>query len=123
MATSQIGLGFVANAQLWIETVLGATAIQLKATSGTIYIVEVDNTANASAASFVKLYDATSGTVTVGTTAPDWIIKCAGNTKQDYVVVGGAAFATALTTACVTTGGTAGSTAPTGAVIVKISYV
>lgn len=86
-------------------------------TTGSIYVVDVDNTANA-AASFVKIYDAASPTV--GTTAPDWVFKVPASVRRIFACTDGVAFATALSIACVTTGGTAGTTGPTSAVTVRI---
>jgi len=93
----------------------------VKASSGTIYSIIIDNTANA-AVSYLKLYDAASGSVTVGTTAPDWIFKVAASTKVTILFPEGIAFGTALTEASLTAGGTAGSTGPTSDMAVTILY-
>lgn len=122
MAQSTIFLPTITNANIWIETSLGATAEQIKSTSATIYIIDVDNTANSSP-TFVKLYDATSGNVTVGTTAPDWTFKIPNGIRVVIVPSGGVATATALTAAALTTGGTGGTSSPASACIVKITYV
>ena len=103
------------------DTVNGSTAVAVKASSGTLYHVECDNTANA-AATYVKLWDLASGSVTVGTTAPDWVFKIPASVRITQPIPGGVAFGTALTVASLTTGGTAGTTAPSSATIVRIVY-
>ena len=85
--------------------------------SGTVYIASIsfDNSNNAAAASFLKLYDASAPTV--GTTAPDWIISAKGGDKVHMVFFKNKPkFTTALSVACVTAAGTAGATSPTSAV-------
>ena len=84
----------------------------------TVYLVDVDNSANA-ATTYVKLYD--NAGPTVGTTAPDIILKVTASTRKVFTLdMGGIAFTTGLSFASLTAGGTAGSTGPTSDVIVKI---
>ena len=84
----------------------------------TVYMVDVDNSANA-AITYVKLYDSTGPTV--GTTAPDIILKVTASARKVFVLdPGGIAFTTGLSFASLTAGGTAGTTGPTSDVIVKI---
>lgn len=82
--------------------------------SGTLYLVEVDNTANG-AASYVKFYN--TATVTVGTTAPDLIIMVPASSRVNCMFSTGIAFGTAFSHACVTAGGTGGTTSPGSAVV------
>ena len=93
----------------------------VKASSGAIYSIIVDNSANA-AVTYLKLWDVASGSVTVGTTAPDWIFKIPASTKLTIIFPETIAFGTALTEASLTAGGTAGSTGPTSDVPVTILY-
>src|SRR3990167_9218993 len=86
-------------------------------TTGSMFLIDVDNTANG-AASFLKIYDAASPTV--GTTAPDWIFKIPASVRRVIGCTEGLAFGTALSFATVTAGGTAGVTGPTSDVIVRI---
>lgn len=84
----------------------------------TVYMVDVDNSANA-AVTYVKLYDATGPTV--GTTAPDMILKVTASARKIFVFdMAGIAFTTGLSFASLTAGGTAGVTGPTSDTIVKI---
>lgn len=120
MATTTVILASLAN-NLFEETALGATIVAVKASSATVKYVTIDNTANASA-SYLKLYNVASGSVTVGTTAPDAILLAAASTKVQFPIPDGWVFGTALSVACLTAGGTAGTTAPTSSVIVRIAY-
>lgn len=84
----------------------------------TVYMVDVDNSANA-AVTYVKLYNA--ATAVVGTTAPDIILMVPASVRKLFVFdMAGVAFSTGLSFASVTAGGTAGTTGPTSDVIVKI---
>jgi hypothetical protein len=121
MAVTQLPVASPSGATSYVNTDSNETKSAVRASSGTIYAIVIDNTANASA-SYVKLYDAASGNVTVGTTAPDWIFKAAASVKKTYVMPEGIAFATALTEASVTAGGTAGTTGPTSDVALSIVY-
>ena len=121
MATTQVTLGYPTGTKIFAETDLEGTAVAVAAAAATVYQVEVDNASN-SVASFVKLWNVASGSVTVGTTAPDWCLMVPASVKRSFSMVDGIAFGTAITAACVTTAGTAGTTNPTFAVPVKIVY-
>lgn len=109
------------NTSLFNDTVNQSTATAVKASSATVYYIEVDNTANA-AASYTKLWNTASGSVTVGTTAPDVVILAPASTLVKVPFIGGLAFGTAVTVATVTTAGTAGTSNPSSSVIVRIAY-
>jgi len=85
--------------------------------SGTIYLAEIDNTANG-AVTYVKLYN--TAAVTVGTTVPDLVLMVAASSSRTYAITAGIAFGTAISMAATTAGGTAGTTGPTSAVIVRL---
>ena len=84
--------------------------------SGTLYAIEVDNSNNGSAVYF-KLADSTNATA--GTTAADIVLKCAGSTKTNYVVVGGVAFSNGFSHWCVTAAAEDNTTAPGSSVVVR----
>lgn len=89
----------------------------VRAGATTVYQVDIDNTLPA-AATFVKLYDAASPSV--GTTAPDYILKIAsGKRKVFTLALDGVPF-TNLSFAAVTAGGTAGTGNPSAACPVRI---
>ena len=121
MAVTNIDIAVPSGAKRYSNTDCNATKDAVKASSGTLYALVLDNTANA-AASYVKLWDVASGDVTVGTTAPDWIFKLPASTSVTFVIPAGEAFGTALTIACVTTAGTAGTTGPTSDVVAQLVY-
>lgn len=122
MATSVVDISSPSGLNKFKETDLQGTKIAVDATSGTIHAIIIDNTANAAEVEYLKLWDAASGDVTVGTTAPDWVIKIPAATKRTIVFHEGLAYGTALTAACVTTAGTAGTTNPTASVVVEILF-
>lgn len=120
MAVSNLILTALAT-NLFQDTNNANSAIAVKAASGTIFVVYVDNSANA-AKSYVKFFD-TNAAVTVGTTVPDWCIQVAASFKGNVLIAtAGVAFTTGLQVATVTTGGTAGVTSPSSAVVVQIAY-
>jgi len=105
------------GAKIVNDTTVGNTAvINVTGAAGAIYYVEIDNTANA-AFSYLKVYD--TGTVTVGTTDPDWIFRADASSNNKYVIPTDVNFATALSYCCVREAGTGGTTAPASAVAVR----
>ena len=127
MAIDQINISTPSNLIVFTDTVMGNAVDGIKSSSARVYSVVVDNSANGGAASYVKLYNVASGSVTVGTTAPDEVIYVpAGAIVTRLYFTGavfGVVFGTALSAACVTTAGTAGSTSPSSAVIVTVNFV
>lgn len=127
MAISQVNVSTPSNEIVFTDSAMGATVDGIKASSTIVNYVIVDNSANGGSPSYVKLYNLASGSVVVGTTAPDDIIYVtAGKVVTMNYYTGaliGKFFGTALSAACVTTGGTAGVTSPAGSVIVTISYI
>jgi hypothetical protein len=109
------------------DTAIGNTADAVKASSAKVYSVFVDNSANGGAASYVKLFNAAAGGVTVGTTVPDEVIFVPGGAIVEKLFftssAPGITFGTALAACCVTAGGTAGVTAPSSSVICTLNYV
>lgn len=84
----------------------------------TVYIVDVDNSANA-AVTYTKLYNSTGPTI--GTTAPDVILMTPASVRKVFILdMSGVAFSTGLSFASVTAGGTAGTSNPSSSVIVRI---
>lgn len=99
---------------------------EIKASAGTIYGMWVTNTATSTR--FVKFYNATAASVTVGTTTPVITIGIPGNTSDD--VSGsfgpggiGIGFATAISVAATTAAADADTGAPSaGDVIINVFY-
>jgi hypothetical protein len=105
---------------------LDETEEEVKATAGTVHAIWVTNTATATR--WLKLYNATTANVTVGTTTPLITIGIPGNSSDDISGHFGAnsygiGFDTAIT-AAVTTGVADNDTGAPGAndVIVNIFY-
>ena len=127
MAITQVEVATPAGLFIFQDTVMGNAVDGIKASSTKVYSVTVDNSANGGAASYVKLYNVASGSVSVGVTSPDEVIFAPGGAVITQYYFTGAAqgkvFGTALSAVCVTTGGTVGSVSPSSSVIVSVSYV
>jgi len=95
-------------------------AIQLSAT--TLYSIALTNAATA-VTPYLKFFD-TTGTVTLGTTAPVFTFGVQPNYANMTVSLGtaGLAFANGMQIACVTDAGTAGSTAPSDAITITLVF-
>ena len=105
----------VSGLQVYKQTNTTSTADNnITGAATTLYAVSVDNTANPAQTVYLKLYDAASPTV--GTTVPAFIFMIPGGYSRIRFSKG-MAFATALSWACVTAPGTAGTTSPTAAVV------
>lgn len=126
MAITQITVASPSGQIQFTDTAMGNTADGVKASSTVLYSVVVDNSANGGAASYVRLWNAASGGIVVGTTVPDEVIFVPAGKIITVVyfdsATPGKTFGTALSAACVTTGGTAGNTSPASAVKVTINY-
>lgn len=126
MAITQINVSSPANEILFTDSAMGATVDAVKAGSATVFWVQIDNSANSGAATYVKLFNLAAGSVTVGTTVPDEVIYVPAGAKITHMLMTGAnpgkSFNTALSAIAVTAGGTGGSTAPTSSVPVTICY-
>jgi hypothetical protein len=124
---TQVNVTSPANEIIFQDTAMGTSVDGIKASSALVYSVTVDNSANGGAASYVKLYNLASGSVTLGTTVPDEVILAPAGQVVTAIfktgAAGGKTFGTALSAACVTTGGTAGIVAPSSSVVVSVNYV
>lgn len=117
MALSKQTLAFTASLKLIRDTDVDETAENdVNAGAGTLYGIKINNSLN-SAASFVKLYN--NAAPTVGTTAPDMVIKVKAGKTRSLLIPQGISFPTGISYACVTAGGTGGVTGPTSAVTVE----
>lgn len=100
------------------ETAAGATPDNnVTGAAGSIYLLDIDNSNNSDNPAYLKVYD--NAAPVVGTTAPDLIVRVPANQRRSMAIPEGWAF-TALSFACVISGGTAGSTGPTNPVPVRI---
>lgn len=126
MAVTQVTVASPAAEVIYTNTALANAASAVKSSSTLLLYAIIDNTANG-AASYVKLYNVASGSVTVGTTAPDEIFYVPAGVVKTYLFYTGAAqgatYGTALTACCVTAGGTAGTVSPSSSVVASFGYV
>jgi hypothetical protein len=118
MTASQIILGGNLSTDIIEDTSVNSTAQNNVTGAAAVFFgVFIDNTAN-SAASYVKIYNHAGPTV--GTTDPDFVFICPASSTRQYTMAGGVALGTALSYACTTSGGTAGTASPSNAVLVRI---
>ena len=94
-------------------------------TAAVLYSAKLDNSANATEAVYVKIYQNTSATasgLTVGTTNPIFVMKAPASSVTQLMLPAGMAAAGSnyLHMAVVTTAGVAGTTDPTGTVSVTL---
>ncbi len=116
--------GFLGTSQ-FVDLEVNATVEFLSDAAAILHGIFVDNTQN-TVDSFVKIWDTnTTGGVNLGTTVPDLVLRvAAGGTIFLPFLIAAAAIAnpegwalgTGLAVACVTAGGTGGTTGPTNAV-------
>jgi len=97
-----------------------AAVVVVKASSGVIYELELDNTANA-AATYLRLYNATSATL--GSTQYDGLVYVPASTKITVVITSGVTYGTGICYAATTSATLATTTAPTSAFAIKMVYV
>lgn len=112
----------ITGAALVIDTSAVNTAVAVKASSAVLYNLELDNTANG-AASYFKICNLAAGSVSVGTTVPDFVFMVPASVKITLGFPGGVTLGTALSYFATTAGGTAGSTSPSSAFAIKLIYV
>lgn len=95
---------------------------EVKATAGQVYFLHLQNL-HASSARFVKFYNATAASVTVGTSTPLYTFRLAAGETITESIPQGLAFSTAITVAA-TTGIADADTGAPGAneVVVNLGY-
>lgn len=87
-------------------------------TSGSIYLVDVDNTANTSAAVYLRIADASSvANVSVDHT---WLFHVLAGRRMSYVMHAGIAYSAGVTMWCTTDPASGNGTSPSSAVVVRI---
>lgn len=121
MATTQITLGFPTGMKIFTETSIANTAITIVGAAGVIYMIDIDNTGNAAQDEYVKFYNS-NGAVTVGTTVPDHVFMIYRGHRRPIAIPEGLNFAIGIQVACVQSGGTGGTTSPTSAVPLRVTY-
>jgi len=122
MAVSNINIAQITGANLFLDTANEDTVIAVKGSSGVIYSLELDNSANG-AATYFKLFNVAAGSVVLGTTAADLVILVPAATAITLVFPSGLTLGTAIACASVTGKSESDNTAPTSSFIVKMVYV
>ncbi len=90
-------------------------------TSGTLYLVDVDNTANASSSAYVRIKDASSAnSSSAGTLTPHFMFVAPPGTKTSYAMPDGQPYSAGLSMWCTTSNAAQNTTAPSSAVIVRL---
>lgn len=105
------------------NTQIANTAIDISSSSLKVKFLYVDNSANTGSDVWFKLYDDTAANTNstgVGTKVPWAIFKVAAGGTLTLVFPTGLPATSALCCACVTAGGTGGSSAPANAVSCKL---
>lgn len=87
--------------------------VALDGSGGTLYAVEIDNTAN-TAVAYLHMYNVVVGSVTIGTTDEHYTFMAPAGKRVTYACPGGAVYSTALTAGIVSSPG--GSVGPSASV-------
>jgi len=89
--------------------------------SGTLYLIDIDNTANASTFAYVKIKDASSATPNHATNGiPTWQFTAPPATKTSYAFPDGQDYSAGLSMWCTSNPAHQNQTSPAAAVIVKL---
>lgn len=119
MAIQKQDMDLTSSLSLVRDTDADATGeMDMNVGAAVLWLLSVDNSANAAQKVYFKLWDATAPTV--GTTAPDMVIPCPGGSTVTMAIPEGLSFATGISCACVTAGGTGGTTNPTNDVVTAL---
>ena len=88
-------------------------------TSGSFYLFEVDNTANATTFAYLRIKDAVNA-INTSDLIPTWMFVAPPGTKTCYAFPDGQEYSAGLTFWCTTSTAKQNTTDPTNAVIVRI---
>jgi len=94
------------------------TVVGVKVGDGVLHSLEFESSANVSVAYWKGYIGAQIASISV--TAPDLVIMLPAGSRVAVNIVDGLVFAGGLSEACVQTGGTAGSSAPTSNVVEQL---
>jgi hypothetical protein len=87
--------------------------------SGSIYLVEIDNTANTTDVAYLRIKDAISAPTQASLT-PTWMFTAPAGAKASYAMPEGQAYTVGVTMWCTSSNAAQNQTAPTNAVIVRL---
>ncbi|CAM6005674.1 unnamed protein product [Sphagnum balticum] len=100
------------------NALLTTTPVAIKSSAGTLYGVSMFNTG--SATTYVQFFDVASGSVTLGTTVPKYVIPIYAGGAWEEKFAAGMSFANAITVAATTT--PTGNTAPATGINANVTY-
>lgn len=90
-------------------------------TSGSLFLVDVDNTANSSTSAYVKIKDAASAnSSSVGTLTPHFMFVAPPGTKTSYAMPEGQTYSAGLSVWCTTSNAAQNIISPANPVIVRL---
>jgi hypothetical protein len=120
MAGSIVGIGASSSSgsgKAFFNDAVAATAVQIKATTGQLYLLDLVNTT--AAAAYLQVFFKPSASVTVGTTAPDMTIRLLASVGKTLVLTVPVGYPPGTTpqTAGLTVAGTTTATGAVGAAI------
>mgnify|MGYP003113841462 CR=1 FL=1 len=101
-----------------LDSAVSNSAAEVPGDTNYVFQVRIDNSANTSTV-YLRFWDASS-TPTSGSTVPDFIFPCAGESVAEFSFFPGLYTANTLYMAVSTTAGTSGNAAPSSSVIVRI---
>lgn len=122
MATTHKTTGAVDTREVHSITELGSTPVNISGASKVIHALSVDNSANAAAKTYLKIWN--KSTPVVGTDVPDMVIPIGpGDVWHASLTLGGlrGIYTAALAVAAVTSAAVAGTTSPTSPFNVDIT--
>ena len=119
MATFKTSIPSSVSSAKWTDTAASSGEVEVSNASITVHQVRIVNTANATKL-YLKLYNLTTASLTVGTNAPDVILPVEASSSVEYAFDPGIAFGTALSYAVVSNAGTGGTSAPGTAITIEL---
>lgn len=121
MSVSTTSITSGSSSKLIVNTDTDETPDVGNGASCVIQQVKIDNTNNASALTYLRLYNLNSTTgLTIGSAQPNMVLVAAGGTVASYVFPQGITFNSGIVMAAVQEAGTAGATGPAAAVTTTI---
>ncbi len=87
-------------------------------TSGVLYLVDLDNTANSDTSAYLRIIDRASADAS--NDVPTWMFAAAPGSKASYVFPEGQAYSAGLSVWCTSNNAKDNNTAPANSVIVRL---
>ncbi len=115
------GIAAARGSTVWEHPEFDTVKVAVKGSADSVLRVHGDNRRN-EGDSYMKFYDVAIGGVTVGTTVPEMIVRVPAGRELLLHINPLTTFATAITGACVTAGGTGGTTSPSNDVIGRVHF-